>query len=124
MSLFLNFWKSTVLATFIFWLIIFTERFEVEMLAIVFISAIPIFICCVVTIAITICPFFWLYETEVFDKKSVFRTFFPFYSIIFLGLCIYGILVSNFEIYMIAFFTASFITTSQSWIWFTKDIVP
>lgn len=124
MSLLHNFWKSTLLATFIFWIIILTERVDTVTLALAFISIIPIFICCVVTITFTIYPFFWWFETEDFDKKSVFRNYFPFYCIIFFGLCSYCILGSNFEIYTIAFCTASFITTIQSWIWFTKDVTP
>jgi len=64
--------------------------------------------------------FVWWFETQVFDKAAVAKTYFPFYGIIFFGLCMFGIVVSNFEIYFVAFYSASFFTTSQSWVWFVK----
>lgn len=121
MNLLLNALKSTILATLIFWIIIIIHNFQVQMLWLIIISSIPIFICCFLTIVLTICPFFRLFKTESLDEKSIFRTFFPFYSITYFGLCTCGMYMNNFEIYSIAFFTAAFITTSQSWIWFIKD---
>lgn len=121
MELLFNFLKSTMLATLVFWGIIFTEQFTLEMLPFVFLSVLPIFIVCIIAITFTIRPFFWVMETEVFDRKSVFRKVFPFYSMICFAICIYGILMSSNAIYFIAFFSASFISTSQSWVWFTKE---
>lgn len=123
MNLLINFWKSTVLATLIFWSIIFTEQFALDMLPFVFLSIILIFVVCIIVITLTIRPFFWVMETEVFNRKSVFRTVFPFYCILCFGLCITGILISNHEIYFIAFLTALFIGTSQSWVWFSQEIM-
>lgn len=121
MNVFLNFCKSTVLATLIFWMIISPKSFEVDTFLFVLLSMIPVFVCCVVTIALTIYPFFRLFETETFDKKAVFNTFFPFYAIVAFSLCIYVIFLSDLEFYMIAFFTSAFMTTSYSWVWFSKE---
>lgn len=120
MSILLNFCKSTLLASLVFWLIIFTEHLEIEILIFIVISVIPVFVCCTITITLTIYPFFRWCDNNL-DKEEVFKTYFPFYGIVHFSICIYIILMSNFEIYVVAFLAASFITTSQSWIWFTKN---
>lgn len=122
MELLINFWKSTLLATIAFWSIIFSDQFAWDMLPFVLISIIPIFVFCVITITLTIRPFFWVMKTEVFDKKAVFRTVFPYYSILCFAFCMWGIMISNNQIYFIAFFTSAFISTSQSWVWFTEEV--
>lgn len=116
----LNLAKSSILATVIFWLIGMTEHFNFEMLGFVFISYIPIFMSCSFVICLTICPFFWLKEKEAFDKKMVFKTYFPYYSIVCFGICVFGIISSD-SIILTAFFISVYITTSQSWIWFAQE---
>ena len=121
MNLLTNICKSTILATAVFWIILISNFFYVEMIPFVPLSMIPIFFCCAITISLTICPLFWWFESSKFDKKQVFETFFPFYSIAAFGLCVALIIDCNFESYCIAFATSAFISTSQSWIWMAKS---
>ncbi|ULC59014.1 hypothetical protein MBM09_13995 [Flaviramulus sp. BrNp1-15] len=109
--------KSTLLATIIFWLIIFTENFESDMIPFILLSIIPISICCAITITTTIVPFFWL-QNEGTSNSKIFKTYFPFYAIVSFGLCFYGALESLFTI---SFFASAFFTTMQSWVWFGRE---
>ncbi len=116
-----NIAKSSLLATLIFWGIGLTEGAELFAIALMFISYIPIFLSCSLVILATICPFFWLAETEKFNNKQVFRMYFPYYAIICFAICMYGIFSNTREMFSIGFFVAVFITTMQSWIWFAKE---
>lgn len=121
MNLLTNICKSTMLATAVFWIILITDRFNAEMIPFVPLSMIPIFFCCAVIISLTISPLFWWFASSEFDKKQVFETFFPIYSIAAFGLCVALIIGFNFESYSIAFATSAIISTSQSWIWMAKS---
>jgi len=118
-----NLAKSCVLATVIFWTVIATESIEPDAIPFVFLSMIPIFFSVTIVIVISICPFFWAAEGANLSKAIVFKTSFPYYAIIVFGLSFLGIIVSDFDTYMIAFSSSFFITTSQSWVWFAKDTV-
>ena len=121
MNLLTNICKSTILATAVFWIILISKFFYVEMIPLVPLSMIPIFFCCAITISLTISPLFWWFESSKFDKKQVFETFSPFYSIAAFGLCVALIVSFNFQSYSIAFATSAFVSTSQSWIWMAKS---
>ena len=121
MNLLTNICKSTILATVVFWILLGSDRFEAFMFALIPLSMIPIFFCCAITISLTISPLFWWFESSKFDKKQVFETFFPFYSIAAFGLCVALIDSFDFESYSIAFATSAFVSTSQSWIWMAKS---
>ena len=122
MNLLTNICKSTILATAVFWIILIAHFFYVEMIPFVPLSMIPIFFCCAITISLTISPLFWWFESSKLDKKQVFETFFPAYSIVAFGLCVALIVSFDFESYSIAFATSALISTSQSWIfWMLKS---
>jgi len=116
-----NLLKSTLLATLIFWTINFTEEMDINYVPIVILSIIPIFICCAITITLTICPIFWLLENEKMSKKRIFKTCFPIYSIIAFSLCAKSIYTIQSEIFFISFLITAYITTAQSWVWFAKE---
>lgn len=116
-----NLAKSCLLASVIFWIIIGSESVDTTAFLFVFLSMIPIVLVVSFTIIITICPFFWVSRSGAFNHQTVFKTYFPYYAIVAFGICTFGIIVSDFDIYMIAFFTSAFITTSQCWIWFAKE---
>lgn len=119
MNLALNLVKSTFLAASIFWLIIFSKEADFDMLMFVVLSLIPIFICVSFVIISSICTIFWLNKNK--DYKTVFRLYFPYYTITVFSLCVVFIVTSNFENITTAFFTSVFITTNQSWVWFSKN---
>ncbi|MDO5970910.1 hypothetical protein Q4Q35_13950 [Flavivirga aquimarina] len=115
--------KSTVLATCIFWIVIMSQGFQNYMIPLVFLSMIPISICCAITIFLTIVPFFWVRRGELVDEfdgrnRIIFKKYFPFYAIVSFSLCLYGIVES---IFAISFFVSAFFTTMQSWVWLAKD---
>ena len=116
-----NLAKSSLLATGIFWVIGMTDGFESVMLPLMFISYVPVFVCCTGTILLTICPFYFFGETKHFSKRHVFQRFYPYYSIVCFALCAYGIYENTNETFLIGFFVAVFFTTMQSWIWFAKE---
>ena len=119
-----NLAKSSLLATFIFWIVGCAEEYKSVSILLIFMSYIPIFISCALAISLTICPFFWLAENESFSKRDVFNVYFPYYSIICFALCSYGIYSNISEPFFIGFYISVFITTMQSWIWFAKDPSP
>lgn len=112
--------KSTLLSTCIFWLVIMSENFETDIIPFIFISIIPITLCCSLTILFTITPFFWL-KNKKKSNTDVHKRYFPFYTLSCFGLCISIIIGSRFDIFIISFFSAAFFTSLQAWIWFVKD---
>jgi hypothetical protein len=108
--------KSTALSAIIFWSIIFTDVFEVEMLAFIFLSLIPIFLCNAIVIASTIAPFFWI-NTDKRNTRHVFYSFFPYYALVSFLICGYGIIKWPDAL---SFFTAAFFSSLQSWVWILK----
>ncbi|WP_158847646.1 hypothetical protein [Algibacter sp. L1A34] len=110
--------KATGLSTFIFWTIIFSQNFELDMFPFILLSFIPIFICNTIVIALTIAPFF-LSKNNKTTARDVFQKYFPYYAIISFSLCSYGLIQSKFAI---CFFVAAFISSLQSWVWLIKDI--
>ncbi len=116
-----NLAKSCLLATVIFWIIAGTDYMDMDMILVIFLSFIPIFFIATIVILGSIYVIFWLRVNENFSKRQVYKTFYPYYAIIAFGIAVFGIISSGFDIYIIAFFTSAFITTSQSWIWFAKE---
>ncbi len=115
--------KSTILATCIFWLFTISKGFQIDMLLLVFLSIIPISLCCTFTILLTIAPFFWFQGKEASDRsynrnKVVFNKYYPFYTIAIFSLCLYGAIKFSFAN---SFFISVFFTTMQSWVWFAKS---
>uniref|UniRef100_UPI0040493E13 hypothetical protein n=1 Tax=Gelidibacter sp. TaxID=2018083 RepID=UPI0040493E13 len=116
-----NLAKSSVLATFVFWIIVSYDGLNPNLLPLIILSFIPVFISCSIVILVTICPFFWLAEAKKFDKQQIFKRYAPYYSIICFGLCLFGILSNSDSAFLIGFFIAVFVTTMQSWVWFAKE---
>ncbi|OUR99336.1 hypothetical protein A9Q86_12235 [Flavobacteriales bacterium 33_180_T64] len=116
-----NLAKSCLLATVIFWVIISSKSIDPDIILFMFLSIIPIFIVSTIVILSTICSVFWLAENADFNKKQVFKTYYPYYVIIVFGICVFAIISSGFDLYIIAFFSSVFITTNQSWVWFAKE---
>lgn len=116
-----NLSKSCLLAAVIFWIIIATEEVDIGLTPFMFLSLIPIFFVVTIVVIGSICSIFWLRKSETFGNKAIFKTFYPYYAIIAFGICSFGIIASDFDIYIIAFFTSAFITTSQCWVWFAKE---
>lgn len=121
MNILSNIGKSAILATCIFWVIILTNDFDWDFVPFIFLSVIPIYICCSLTILITICPIFWFIENNDFSKQRIFKTYFPIYTILIFGFCAYGIYKSSSEIFILSFYISVYITTAQSWVWFAKE---
>lgn len=118
----LNLAKSSLLALIVFWTVIGSkEGFDNDIVLLIFLSFIPIFLVVAIVIIGTICPIFWLTKKENFNNIQIFKIYFPYYTIIAFGVCVFGIHTSNFDIYMTAFFTSAFITSSQSWVWFANE---
>ena len=113
-----NIFKSSVLAWIIFWLIITSEGLNPDAIPFMVVSIIPITIIVTFVILISIATFFWLSSSP---KIKVFKTYYPYCSVVAFSICTYGIISSDFNLITIAFFASAFITTSQSWGWFAKD---
>lgn len=116
-----NLAKSSILASVIFWIIIGSKEFNIDMIPFVMLSYIPIFLCVLVVYFCSIGPFFWSPKRTNFSNVQVFKMCFPYYTCITFGLCCYGIIVSDFDLYFSAFCMSAYITTNQSWVWFAKE---
>ena len=114
-----NLLRSTLLATIIFWCVLFDKETALSAIPFITISVVPIFFCCFAVITLTVYPFFFFRE-KLKPKTEVFKTIFPYYSIVGFIICLTGILASGYSLFATAFFTSAFITTSQSWVWFAK----
>jgi len=111
--------KATGASTVIFWAIILTGYFRVDMLVLIPLSMIPISICCAVTICLSIAPFYWS-KNEYTSLQTIHNRYFPFYAIVLFGVCAFGVLLSNFDVYALAFIASAFFTTLKSWSWLTE----
>ncbi len=112
--------KSSVLATILFWVLIFASvEFNFDAYPFVIISIFPISIVCCLTIAITVLPFYFIEKVHMSNRK-IFKKHFPFYSIFVFGFSSYCIVSSNFDSIVCAFFISAFFTLMQSWIWIFK----
>ncbi|WP_346882836.1 hypothetical protein [uncultured Algibacter sp.] len=111
--------KSIVLSTTIFWIIIISKDFETDMLYLIPLSWIPISLCCLITICITVLPFF-SFKPDKYTNKAVFKRYFPFYSIVCFGLCFYASYNSKFDIDLMSFLASAFFTTTYTWVLFAK----
>lgn len=121
MNILSNIGKSAILAICIFWIINLTYDFHREYIPFMFLSLIPIYFCCALIIIFTICPIFWFFGNAHYSKERIFKTYFPIYTIVMFGFCIYCIYKTSFEIFVLSFFITAYITTSQSWAWFAKE---
>lgn len=116
-----NLSKSSLLALLIFWIIIGSKEFDIDMIPFIMLSYIPIFICVLVVYLCSIGPIFWSAKSANFSNAQIFKLCFPYYTCIAFGLCSYGIIASDFDLYFSAFCISAYITTNQSWIWFAKE---
>lgn len=122
MNLPLNLAKSSMLALAIFWIVISSkEGLDNDLVVLILLSFIPIFLVVAIVIIGTICPIYWLTKKESFNNLQIFKTYFPYYTIVAFLICVFGIIISDFEIYLIAFYVSAFITSSQSWVWFAEE---
>jgi hypothetical protein len=119
-----NLGKSTLLASAVFWGILGSKVLQITFMPFVLLSFIPIFICVASSVIVSICPIFWLTERESFNKKRIFKAYFPYYAIVVFGICVLAIIDNSFSILAIAFFSSAFISTCQSWVWFAKEEQP
>jgi len=111
--------KATLLATTIFWILVYSEGVNTNAFVFIFPSMFLIFIVCSITILVTITPFFWLAKEDKTDKE-IFKKYFPYYSIIAFAIAMYFIISGNFDKFTCVFFTTAFFTLMQSWIWICK----
>ncbi len=122
MNILNNLAKSTALAAIIFWsIIIAVEDINLTAFPFIVISLIPICICCTVMILGTIYPVFWITSNKKITNQKVFKLYFPYYAILLFFICLYGIILSCYEVLVVSFFISTYITSCQSWIWFSKE---
>ena len=122
MNLPLNLAKSSLLALVIFWTIICAkEGLDHDLFLVMLLSFIPIFLVVTIVIIGTICPIYWIAKKEHINNIQLFKTYVPYYAILAFLICAFGIIVSDFDIYLTAFFVSAFITSSQSWVWFANE---
>jgi branched-subunit amino acid transport protein AzlD len=107
------------MASIIFWLIILPEFNSDSVIALIPLSLIPIFLCCLFTIVFTVFPFFWFHD-ETKSQLQIFKRYFPYYAIVSFFICCFSIHQFNYELFALAFFTAAFFTLLQTWIWVSK----
>jgi hypothetical protein len=119
-----NIGKSSLLAASIFWIIILSNTFDWDMVPFIFLSLIPIYVICALTILITICPIFWFLENDNYSKQRIFKTYFPIYTTLMFSLYAYSIYKSSLDFFFdLSFYASAYITTTQSWVWFSKEKV-
>ncbi|MFI1743637.1 hypothetical protein [Thalassobellus sediminis] len=111
--------KASGLSMLLFWTITLSKPTSVDVSLFILLSIIPISICCALTICLTIAPFFWSKKKST-TFKTIYKRYFPFYTIGLFSLCLYGIIESNFNIYALAFFASAFFTSLKSWNWLIK----
>lgn len=120
MNTILTFLKATGISFTIFWSIISTKGIDFKMIPWTLVSLFPIAIIVTLVISITIIPFY-AFNKETKSYREIYNTYFPYYSVVAFILCAYGIIKSEFEIDLVAFFSAAFITTCKSWQWLTNS---
>ena len=108
--------KSIVLATFIFWLVLYDET-HLDQIWLILLSIIPISICVTITILITIFPWF---SNSKNNSKKVFNIGFPIYSGLLFMTCIYASFISDFDVYVTSFLSSVYITTCYAWLCYSK----
>lgn len=111
--------KSILLSAIIFWLVIFSEAFEASMLFWVFISLVPITVCCSLTVLFTISPWFALQPK--LRPQEIYKKYFPYYAIFSFALCFYCLWKTKFDLYTISFFSSAYFTSLQIWNWLVLD---
>ena len=112
--------KATLMATVIFWSVLFTEEYSSSMFFWIIPSIIPIFLCCLLAIIFTVCPFFWFSEDSL-GNSDIFKRYFPYYAIAVFGVCAFAIWKFNCEVFAIGFFSSAFFTLMQTWVWNSKN---
>lgn len=113
--------KAAVFATFTFLTpITISKEVSVEVIPFILLFLILIWLVCFFSILIAIVPFYSFNKNSL-TNHQIFKKYFPYFSICcFVGcmaICIY----SNFEEFIIIFFTTAFFTAILSWVWFFKD---
>lgn len=119
-NLFVTLLKATVLATILFWVIIYSYFFNDTLFIYLIPSMLPIFIVCSLVIIVTITPFLWLEDS--LNNKEIFKKYFPYYAIIMFVFAGYFVFKTNFEDFVCAFYFSAFFTLMQTWIWLCKPV--
>lgn len=113
-------WKAALLSSSLFWLLILmNEGMGIDFYLGILISTLLSFILCFIAIMATVMPFYLLEEMKL-SSTNIFKKYFPYYAIIIFSLCMYFVIIEDFENFIIIFCTTTFITAIQSWIWFFK----
>ncbi len=112
--------KATGMASVIFWIIILPELSSDSVIALIPLSLIPIFICCLFTIVFTVFPVFWFLESTL-SKQQIFKIYFPYYAIVVFTVSSIAIHQFKYDVFAIAFFTSAFFTLLQTWVWISKQ---
>ena len=120
-------YKSTLFCAILIWsinLLCFASYDEINLKSISIIlllfalSIIPMYIVIYLMILLTITPIY-SYERNKLSKKEIFKKYFPYYAIVFFGICMFlGIRFSS--LFIVNFMITVFLTAMQSWIWFFK----
>lgn len=113
--------KATALATTLIWVLNSnSNNFNIKNVPFILLSAIPIWIVCFTSILFTIVPFSAIQKVKTSNKQA-FKKYFPYYSICaFMG-CVSACIYTNFNEFVINFFTTAFLTATISWVWFFKN---
>lgn len=113
--------KATLLSTCLFWVLFLSieQHGGSEILLYVLISIIILFIISFLAVIITVMPFYLLEEKKL-NSKEIFKKYFSYYSITIFSICLYFIIIEDFNDFIIIFCSTTFFTAIQSWIWFFK----
>lgn len=111
--------KSSLIATCMFWLLVFQTDFDSFLLMMVLISVIPITIISSLTILGTIMPFYW-FNINKLNKYQIFKKYFPVYSITIFTISCYYVIISKYDHFVLAFCLTAFFTLMQAWVYIFK----
>ena len=117
MKLLLTSIKAAILSSFLLSLyMMIYENVIGEIIPIFFLSVVITFFIASGMIFFTIMPFSLLKN----DNTIIFKSYFPFYAIVFFCFCLGVMIKVNFEEIVVAFFFITYITAMQSWVWMYK----
>ncbi len=112
--------KSALLATIIFWLLNLNQITLSSAFFFIGISLLPIFLCSLITISATIYPIYVIGGKTKLARKKTFKRYFPYYAMVLFSVSIILLTATQFDPFLLSFLTSAFITTSQSWLWFSE----
>lgn len=112
--------KSALLATIIFWFFNLNQLTLTSAFFFIGISLLPIFLCCLITISASIYPIFIMGGKTKLARKKTFKRYFPYYAMVLFSVSAILLTATKFDPFLLSVLTSAFITTSQSWLWFSK----